>query len=49
MRNVMCVLLLTLSAVAQAPAPTASQILDRDLRSLERQLVPLAEAMPAEK
>ena len=49
MRTSLGVLLLTWSTAAQAPAPTVSQILDRDLRSLERQLVPLAEAMPAEK
>ena len=49
MRTVICVLLLAMSAAAQAPAPTVNQILDRDLRSLERQLVPLAETMPAEK
>jgi hypothetical protein len=49
MKILICVVLLALSAAAQAPAPTVSQILDRDFRSMERQLVPLAEAMPADK
>ncbi len=34
---------------AAAPAPTVSGVLDRAISSVERQFVPLAEAMPAEK
>lgn len=34
---------------AAAPAPTTSQVLDRQLSNLEREFVPAAEAMPEEK
>jgi hypothetical protein len=36
-------------AAAPASPPTVSQVLDRQLSSLERQLVPLVEAMPEDK
>lgn len=49
MKAALCVLLLTAGAMAQAPAPTLAKILDRDLSIMERQVVPMAEAMPAEK
>ena len=34
---------------ADAPSPTVNKIFDRDLTSVERDIVPLAEAMPAGK
>ena len=34
---------------ADAPSPTPGKIFDRDLTGIERDIVPLAEAMPADK
>jgi hypothetical protein len=34
---------------ADAPTPSVSKILDQDLTTIENELVPLAEAMPADK
>jgi len=42
-------LTLFLTAAAWAQAPTTGKILDQQLTALERELVPLAEAMPADK
>lgn len=49
MRTVLCVLLMTVWVGAQTPSQTVGQIVDRDLTMLDRELVPLAEAMPAER
>jgi hypothetical protein len=39
----------TLVFAADAPAPSVSKIFDRDVSSVEREVVSLAEAMPADK
>lgn len=41
--------LLAVAACAQTPAPTVDKLFDGQIRSLEREFVPLVEAVPAEK
>ncbi|MBI5282942.1 MAG: DinB family protein [Candidatus Solibacter usitatus] len=38
-----------LALCAQAPAPTVAKIMDNQLATIERELVPLVEAIPADK
>jgi hypothetical protein len=50
MKTFACLLVLACgTAWAQAPAPTVAQIFDGQLKSIESELVPLVEAMPADK
>lgn len=50
MRNLPAVLVLVSATLcAQAPSPTIAKIYDNQLATLEREFVPLVEAMPADK
>jgi hypothetical protein len=45
----LAVLIFTVAAPAQQPAPTIASALDREISSVEKQIVDVAEAMPEDK
>ncbi|MES1261040.1 MAG: DinB family protein [Acidobacteriota bacterium] len=47
--RILCSLPLCAAALTAADAPSASRIFDAQLRNMEREFVPLVEAMPADK